>query len=132
MIDTKKLKAELEDIPNGWIVMLETSAENALEVNIAVMKILTDKNYTGLIISASRPCRNLLALYEKNSINTKKVMILCAVCKSQGGDAKNTERVIHLERISALTEKDKNILINLLTQNLKGPKICLVRRFLAH
>ena len=104
MINTKKLKAELEDIPNGWIVMLETSAENVLEVNIAVMKILTDKNYTGLIISASRPCRNLLALYEKNSINTKKVMVLCAVCKSQGGDSKNTENILHLERISALTE----------------------------
>src|SRR3989338_8174563 len=104
MIDTKKLKAELEDIPNDSIVLIETSAEKAMDVNLAVMKILTDKDYTGLIISASRPCKNLLVLYEKNSINTKKVMILCAVCKSQGGDAKNTERVIHLERISALTE----------------------------
>ncbi len=104
MIDKKKLEKELNNLPEGWIVLLETSAEKVLEVNLAVMKILIDKNYTGLVISANRPCRNLLELYEKNSINTKKVMILCAVCKSQGGDAKNAENILHLERISALTE----------------------------
>ena len=104
MINTKKIKTELGDLPKGWIVLLETSAEKVLEVNLAVMKILTDKNYTGLVISANRPCKNLLSLYEKSNINTKKVMVLCAVCKSQGADAKNAENIIHLERISALTE----------------------------
>ena len=124
MIDLKKLEKDLSDLPEGWIILLETSAENALEVNLAVMKILTDKNYTGLIISANRPCKNLLALYEKNSINTKKVMVLCAICKSQGGGAKDAENILHVERISALTEM--SISLNESIKRIKGDKFVFI------
>ncbi len=120
----KNLEKELSDLPEGWIVLLETSAEKILEVSLAVIKILTDKNYTGLVISANRPCNNLLSLYEKNSINTKKVMILCAICKSQGGDAKNAENIIHLERISALT--DMSISLSEAIKKTKGNKFIFI------
>jgi len=100
----KKLKKELSNLPDEWIVLLETSAENSLKVSLAVLKILVNEGYTGIILSASRPCSNILNLYKKNEINTKNIFILDCVCKSQGIKEKEVKEVMHLENASSLTE----------------------------
>lgn len=101
---SSRLKQELENLPENWIVMLETKAENTLNVNIESIKILTQKGLTAIVLSASRPHSNLIQLYTDNGIDTKKIFILCTVCKSQTSSVKDTDNVIHQESSSALTE----------------------------
>lgn len=103
MINSKLIKNELDGLSEGWIVLLETTAEKSLEVSLLALKILTDGKYTGTILSTSRPCSNLLSIYEKQKIDTSKLFILDCVCKSQGINVKNIKNVFHLENISALT-----------------------------
>jgi len=102
-MDVRMIETELNNLPDGWTVLLETSAENALEVSLAMIKILTDKNYIGIILSASRPYENLSTLYQNNDINMGKILILDLVSKSQNVGLEETGNVMYLENASALT-----------------------------
>ena len=104
MIDVKWLEKELSGLAQGWIVLVETSAENALEVSLAAIKILMDENYNGIIVSANRPYSNLLSLYKKNNINTKKLFIIDCLCKSQDAKPEQADNASCLESASHLTE----------------------------
>ena len=75
----KKLKKEMSELPDSWIAILETSAENTFKVSIEAMKILMKKGLTAIILSASRPHPNLFQLYKSNKIDTNKVFVLCCV-----------------------------------------------------
>lgn len=115
---SNKLKQELKDLPENWIVMLETSAENSLKMGIEAVKILTQKGLFAIVLSASRPCSNLLQLYKKNKIDINKIFILCCLCKSGGGPAKDINNVIHLQSVAALTEI--SVALNEVTKKFKG------------
>lgn len=78
------IKKELFALKEGSIILIDTNADTALKIGIDSIKTMLSKKYTGIILSASRPCPNLLSLYKKNRIDVKKVFILCTVCKSQG------------------------------------------------
>src|SRR3989344_6550657 len=101
MIDIKNLTKKLNDCPEGGIFLIETSAENILEVHLAAVKWLSDKKYAQIILSTSRPCKNLLNLYQKNNIDTNKIIMLCTVCQEK--EQKNSN-VIHIQSSSSLTE----------------------------
>lgn len=101
MIDTKKLTKEFNNLEEGAIVLIETTAEKILEVNLVVVKWLSDKKYTQIILSTSRPCKNLLDLYKKNNIDINKIRILCAVCQNKKQENSN---IIHIQSSSSLTE----------------------------
>jgi len=103
MIDAKKLENELNNIPDGWIVLLETSAENVLEVSLVVLKFLSNNNYTGIVLSATRPYRNLIKLYKQNGIDTEKIFIIDCVSESYGGNLEESNNVQYIESVSALT-----------------------------
>jgi hypothetical protein len=61
---------EFNDLPPGWIVLMETSAEKAVDSSLSAMRYLIDEqNYVGIILSASRPYTNLIQLYQKKQIN---------------------------------------------------------------
>jgi len=102
MLDIKKLKTDLENIPEDFIILIETSAENAFNVTLAALKILTEKNDCGIIISSNRPYVNLMSNYKRNDINTDKVFILDLISKNQNGHI-NGENVMFLENASSLT-----------------------------
>ena len=104
MIDIKNLTKELNDCPEGGIFLIETSAENILEVHLAAVKWLSDKKYTQIILSTSRPCKNLLNLYQKNNIDTNKIIMLCTVCQEKEKKEQKNSKVIHLQSSSSLTE----------------------------
>ena len=104
MIDTKKLAKEFNALEEGAIVLIETTAEKILEVNLAAVKWLSDKKYAQIILSTSRPCQNLLSLYKKNKIDTSKIMILCAVCQEKEKNKPENNNIIHVSGNSALTE----------------------------
>ncbi len=124
MINEKKLKKELSNLPEGWIVLLETTAEDAFKAGLAATKILVNKEYKAIILSASRPCSNLLELYKKNSIDIKKIFVLCCVCKSQGIKPKEYENVLHLENATALT--NISLSLNKAIELIKGNKFIFI------
>lgn len=112
----KLLDMELAGVEDGQIVLLETSAERAVDVGLSAMKTMTQKSKaTIIILSANRPCTNLLMLYAKNEIKTDRLLILDCVCKTPPASAKAFSNIVHLEDVAltsislAITESIKMI-----------------------
>lgn len=120
----ERLEKEFKDLPEGWIILLETGAEDALKISLAAIKILTNKNYNGIILSASRPCSNLFNVYEKNNIDIKKIFIIDCICKTQNSGIKDSENVIYLAAASALT--NIAIAISKAIEKIKGNKFIFI------
>jgi hypothetical protein len=104
----KKLKEELQKIPDNSIIFLETTEEKLFELGLFSVKRLSDKNYSGIIISANRPYQNLVSLYEKNGINVGKMFFLDCISKNLNGqiEAKNVK---FIENLSSLTDLSLSI-----------------------
>ncbi len=103
MIDAKQIEGELSSLMDGWAVVLETSAENALEAGLVSIKILTGKGYNGIVLSASRPYANLLTLYRNNGIDTERILFMDCITKSQSSTPPQAGNVMYLDGLSALT-----------------------------
>ena len=98
-----KLEKELQDIPSDYIVFLETSSDKFLEVSLAAIKLLANKNDSGIIVSANRPYKNLIDFYKRNDIDVSKMFILDCITKNQF-NTYNGGNVVFLENVSALTD----------------------------
>jgi len=97
-------KKEFENLPDGWIVLLETSAEQALQISLSAIKYLIDeKDYVGIIVSASRPYKNLVSLYENKDIDTSRILFIDSISKSQSIDLEDAGNVLYLDAVSDLT-----------------------------
>jgi len=98
------LEKEFEDLPDGWIILLETSAEHALQLSLSTIKYLIEKkDYIGIIVSASRPYKNLAQLYEKKQIDTSKILFIDSISKSQSVGLEDAGNVLYLDAVSDLT-----------------------------
>lgn len=118
------LDQEITDIEDGQVVLLETSAENAVEVGLSAMRIMTTKKATAIFLSASRPCTNILTLYKKNGISTDHLLILDCVCKNPPISIKDLPNIIHLEDVSALTSISLAITEGI--RNISGKKFVFI------
>ena len=81
MIDTNKIRNELDKLESGLIVLFETQAENILELNTLVISALTKKNYNGIIISTSRPYSTLARIYKEKNISLEKLRFIDCLSK---------------------------------------------------
>ena len=97
-----KLKEELQNIPNDYIIYLETSSDRFIEVSLAVIKHLASRNDSGIIVSANRPYNNLINFYKKNDIDVSKMFILDCITNNQLHN--NGGNVVFIENVSALTD----------------------------
>lgn len=115
----EKLEKELRNIPEDYIILLETTAEKSFEVTMALLKLLSNRNDKGIIISVNRPYSNLINLYKKNDIDVSKMFILDCISKTQNSyvDASN---VAFMENASALT--DISLMISEKLNNSPGKK----------
>lgn len=104
MIDRKKLAKELNGCPDGSIFLIETTAPKIVEVHLAAVKWISEKNYAQIVVSASRPCKNLLTLYKENHVDTSKMTIVCTCCQKTETGKLEKCKVIHLPSCSALTD----------------------------
>jgi hypothetical protein len=123
MIDQKKLEEELNGLPEDSIILLETSADTSLETSMASIKLLVEKNDKGIILSANRPYSNLMNLYEKNDIDTSKMIVLDLISKNPNVQS-DTEKVVFLENISALT--DISLSLNDCMKTIQGKKFVFI------
>jgi hypothetical protein len=103
MGDIEKLEEELNNIPDDYIVLIETTAEKSFEVSMALAKILTNQRDSGIIVSANRPYSNLVSIYNKNGIDLSKLFILDCVSKNLNGEVE-ASNVLFLENLSSLTD----------------------------
>ena len=124
MIDTKKLAKEFSVLEEGTIVLIETTAEKILKVNLAIVKWLSGKNYTQIILSTSRPCQNLLSLYRKNGIDISKLLILCTCCQEKEGKKQENNKVIHISGNSSLTEM--SLTLSKCLESIKAQKFIFI------
>src|SRR3989344_1867517 len=104
MTDLKIIQDELSNLQPGWIILLETEPNLALEVSLKALKLLTEKGYVGIIISASRPYVNLMAQYRNVKMDESKIFVLDVITKSQGGTPAESANVLYLDNVAALTE----------------------------
>lgn len=125
MNDIEKISKELCNLPESWIVMLETSPEKMLDVTLSTIKFFSnEKNYIGIIVSASRPQKNLIQIYEQKKINTKKILILDCISKSQSIDLTEASNVIYLESVTSLTSISLAITASI--KQIKGDKFVFI------
>jgi len=103
MNNFKKLEEELRNIPDDYIVLIETTADKAFEVGMALTKFLADKHDNGIIVSANRPYSNLVSVYKKNGIDLSKMFVLDCVSKNLNGEIE-ADNVLFLENLSSLTD----------------------------
>jgi len=103
MIDLEKLRNELTNVPDDYIILIETTAEKAFDLTLAAMKIITEKNEKSIVISANRPYSNLITNYQRNDIDTNKVFILDLISKNQNAEVE-AENVMFMRNASSLTD----------------------------
>ena len=99
----EKIKEELGNLPHNHIVLIETTAEKSIEINMHLAKFLSEKNDSGIIVSTNRPYSNLIEIYKENGIDLGKLFFLDCVSKNRRGEVK-AGNVAFLENLSSLTD----------------------------
>lgn len=100
---TSVLMQELQNHSPGWAILFETRNESVLDVGIDAIKFLTDENYNVLVLSASRPYPNLIRLYKKKNIDTKRIFVLDCISNTHGTKLEENSNVRYLQSPSDLT-----------------------------
>lgn len=112
------IKQELEGFEDGQIILVETNEERALEINMASLKVMSNK-CSGVVVSASRPYKNLIELYKKNKINTENIIIIDCISKGSG-EKESGGNVVYMANASTLTSISLGIFTSL--EKIKGKK----------
>ena len=102
MVDLKKIE-EIKNLAQGSIILIETSAENTLEIGLFGIKLLLDEGYQGIVISANRPYLNLIRLYNTNGIDTNKIFFIDCISEIPIQEQQESSNVMYLEHVSDLT-----------------------------
>ena len=123
MTKLEDLSRELKNIPEDYIVLVETNAEKAFEVALSIVKVLTEKHDYGIIVSANRPYVNLLNIYQRNNIDISKVFIVDLISKNQNADFE-AENVMFVENASSLT--DISLSVNRRIKEFEGQKFVFI------
>ncbi len=108
MVDVKKIEEKLKSFPTlrkkGDALLIKVNPEEALKVNLTLMKSLASRGLRLIVLSGSRPCETVLNLYKDEKIDIEKIHILDTVCKSQGIKSEDLPQVTHVKIIRNLTD----------------------------
>ena len=124
MIRDLEIEKELSEIIPGWIILIEVLAEDSLNAEISVMKTLTTRGYSGVVLASSRPSSTMAAIYQKSGIVTSSISFVDCVSKAQAPDMKDSASVIYLDTVSDLT--DISISIHSRLQALSGERFVML------
>ncbi len=118
-----KLKKELENLPEDWVVMLETTSSKIVSISREALKILVGKRYTGIILSANKPCSSLISSLRESGIAKEKLFVICSVCGKDKKD-KTPDNVVHVQHSTALTEMA--VALGEAMKSIKGKKFVFI------
>lgn len=104
MTTTINIEDELMSLPDEWIVLVESSPEIADEVSIKSIKYLIDnKDYVGIVLTASKPFSTIKKKYESRGIDTNKIIFIDCISKSQSTELEKAGNVIYIDAVYNLT-----------------------------
>ena len=98
-----KLRKGINGATSDQIILVETTADKSQEVTMELVKLLSQKNEKGIVVSANRPYTNLINVYKRHDIDVSKMFILDCISKNHF-ETNNGGNVIFLENAAALTE----------------------------
>ncbi len=124
MIFQQKLEDELNKLPEGWIVIIETRAEESTEVTLESLNILIQRGYRGIVISANRPYQNLIDIYNQSGIDTKKIYVVDCISKAYGVDLEDAENVVYVQNVASLT--DLSVSLNKMIGEVDGKRFIFI------
>jgi len=137
----KSIENLLNGFPEEYIILLEVNSDNALRVVLGTTKVLTEQDYGGIVLSASRPYANLVSLYKRVGINAKKLFIIDCTPNTNDSMKGNsnvsyvnsyslTNVSIELNRIIESTKNKKFVLVDSIPSMLIHNKTVALERFI--
>ncbi|MBL7160608.1 MAG: hypothetical protein ISS93_02015 [Candidatus Aenigmarchaeota archaeon] len=99
-----QLGSQFKDLPDGFIALVLTDAEEMLKTNITILKELTKQDHIGLYITVNQPYKRLLQLLDNNKIPTDRMFFIDCVTRMAGGTSKRENNCIFIASPSGLTE----------------------------
>lgn len=102
-----RLRSEILDLPDEWIVLVETAGDKFLEVNLGMLNILlNEENYSGVYVTLNRSYENISSLMKSKGINLSNLFFIDGVTMQNiaSNKLKTDERVIYIESIKSLTD----------------------------
>lgn len=98
---------------------VEIAPDNFQKKELELISELTKNKSSGVIISVTRPGKNIIRTLENNDINTEKLRIVDCISKTQDSKIENTDKIVYVENASSLT--DISIKINEVLNGLEPP-----------
>lgn len=120
---SKKIKEELKDLPENWIVLILTDAEKYLQVNTEVLKMLLSQDLKGIYITINKPYKSMVEFFKKKGLPVEKLYFVDCVTEMIGGETKREESVIYIHPTN-LT--GISIAVNELIQKIEGDKFLFI------
>ena len=99
----EKLRNGINGSTSDQIILVETTPDKSQEVTMELVKLLSQKNERGIVVSANRPYTNLINVYKRNNIDVSKMFILDCISKNQNGNF-DADNAVFLENVSSLTD----------------------------
>jgi len=101
----ERLKKELADLPENFIVLLIVPAEKYAEANSELLKyMVTEKNLQGIYITINKPYKSILEQLKKDKIDPKKIFFIDAITQTAGGTPEKTDEVLYMASPQNLTD----------------------------
>ena len=120
----QKIEEEIRKLPEGWIMLLETTAENSMTVSLTALKMLSERGYSGIIISASRPYSNLLSVYKQSGIETRNFYFVDCISRTFVSSTEKNDHVAYVDNVASLT--DLSMAVNNMMEEVPGKKFIFI------
>jgi len=98
------LRSEIQYLGDYGVLFLLFKSQINLNVILFLLKVLTERNISGVYICFGRPYTNIMSEMEDNRINTSNVFFIDCISKMSTTIEKKEENVVSVENPSSLEE----------------------------
>lgn len=101
MVDLLK---EIQDLPEGSIYLIITTAKTIMKTNLDVLKVLINQGLFGLYVTINQPYITLQNLFNREGIDLNRLFFIDCITQTAGGRAERTSNCLFINSPSSLTE----------------------------
>ncbi len=101
MVDLLK---EIQDLPEGSICLIITTAKAIMKTNLDVLKVFISQGLFGLYVTINQPYITLQNLFNREGIDLNKLFFIDCITQTAGGRAERTSNCLFINSPSSLTE----------------------------
>ena len=99
-MNSKQLSNKLKNLPHGWVVLVETSSDKALRLNMEVMANVIETKHFGIILETNNSAEEIIHFFRKKKVSPSQFIIIDCVTKK----CRENPNIIYLESCNKLTE----------------------------